>query len=505
MYHVWKIRYQQKKICQNDVKFVEKEYFQKNLVSKCYKIWSDNFKKLNSGNLVTASDNFCNENLAYKFLIAWKTGLDFKRKELERVQKANKFREEKLLVRVIEAWKIQAVSHAEMAAKAEILAEKLKVSKIRELLKSWRILARKNKPVREKVRAYQLDLVKRCFTAWATHFRSMTHMRNKMELLCPKILQSNQISTISAFKIWHENLLQLRRNRVKSYLVDQRYEINLLKICLTSWKSTTFPPVPDLTSIQVKINFQHWQKLVKLKILAKNLQTQRKIQIFKNWHQILQKRQTFGDNFVLKSYQTRLKLGTFQTWYQIAREKRHLEYESNISVWNWSLNLQKRCLLAWLESTRNTKQTKILEQKKLKDRQDQVKRNFIKIDAERMVTNCQNFYDQNIYVFSEKTCFNAIVYLNKWRKIARYRSQNLRSRMLENLTQSTILAGSQDPVNQVDRDLSLSKFLASGDSRNWSSCSKKSSGIIIPESFHQIRDGTGNEWKNIGLREVTNF
>ena len=126
--------------------------------------------------------------------------------------------------------------------------------------------------------------------------------------------------------------------------------------------------------------------------------------------------------------------------------------------------------------------------------------NLAKTNSQRIISNCGNFYQNNLYLFREKTIFNCYYYFSKWRKVARYRSNLLRERMYKNLmgdrplsllgdvTDESEISAQMTSIDKPRPTTTLSDTVEEPDEPQIFEClTEMSSEIQIPEAFHKIK------------------
>jgi len=176
------------------------------------------------------------------------------------------------------------------------------------VISAWRTETVKTRPIRLKIYQKQDQLLKSCLIAWYDHHRRMKKIENQISADFSPSVNIDQNSATNIVKIWHDRLLLLRRNRVKSYLVTISYENKLLKNVLKNWNQTAIIPeekIPnqEMTQIRLKISFSHWLKITKLKKLGQKLEKSKKIGHFEKWQKNVSKKQEFTNLTFLWSYQ----------------------------------------------------------------------------------------------------------------------------------------------------------------------------------------------------------
>jgi len=255
-------------------------------------------------------------------------------------------------------------------------------------------------------------------------------------------------------------------------------------------KNNVFIDIPDekMAAIKLKINFSHWMKMTKLRKMDKIGQKKILTKNFNIWDEILRKKTQFPNfpKFILKTHQNRVKIEVLTIWQKSVSTHQNLEHETNIAVWHWSINLQKKVLLSW-KNLKNQNKFEKLEQL-VQKRQKEISVNLAKTNSQRILSNCGNFYQNNLYLFREKTIFNCYYYFSRWRKVARYRSNLLRERMYKNLMGVRPLS-LLDDESSIDRPTTtLSDTLEEPEEPQIFDClTEMSSEIQIPEAFHKIK------------------
>jgi len=228
---------------------------------------------------------------------------------------------------------------------------------------------------------------------WYSDFK--TRQKLETRLADFKIINSQK----NSLNIWMNSLVDLRKSRIQIYLSEQSHDRKVLKNCVNNWKKVATPEIPDLSETRLKIYFSHWGKLVKLRNMRERITNNKTKTYFTRWFNILtKKRETENLSAKMSSQkliQPNYKLAEeiFTHWQNSALKSVSLEHETNIAVWYWAEKLQKSTLTMWKNFTLEQKIEKRENQKKIEQRQKQVKSSLVRAESQRVKIHCQKYAD----------------------------------------------------------------------------------------------------------------
>jgi len=351
-----------------------------------------------------------------------------------------------------------------------------KVQHKRTCLNAWRKITVENEPNRRVTQRENRSIKRTILKNWYTEYKN----RRKLETKLASFRSIN--SQKHSLNIWMNSLFDLRKSRIQMYLSEQAHDRKVLKNCVNYWKKLANPGIPDLSETRLKIYFLHWSKLVKLGSMRERITNNKTKGFFNRWINVLTKKRDttnlsakiLSRKLIRPNY--KLAEDIFIHWQNSALESVSLEHETNIAVWYWAEKLQKSTLTMWKNFTLEQKREKAENQKKIEQRQKQVRSSLVKAESQRVKIHCQKYADAYVYSLTTKSVFNAYVLGQRWRKRARVGTYQLKLRMA---------GGGETPYNALL------------DSRNNSSDDDDELPYLlqqpqIPDAFHRITENSEN-------------